>query len=112
MRLSRLVLGAVVAALAATAPAASAAPICTGTEEDLVVCVNPEGVPQPVITGELISRCVYVPTAPDCRQVTVPFVALSDAEARLLSCDGGPCPALLPVCEEPPRGLLGTVCRV
>ncbi len=107
----RLVLSAAVAALAATAPAASAEPLCVGTEEDLVVCVDPEGVPQPGLGDPLVSRCVVLPTEPGCTPVAVPSVVLYDGEGRLLSCNDQSCLGLVPTpCEPLPRGALGTVC--
>jgi hypothetical protein len=88
----RLVPLAVLAALAFTAPGASADPLCVGTAEDAKVCVDPAGTPTVTPSGTLFSRCVFVPGDPDCKTVAVPGVQVDSGPVPLVTCTGPSCP--------------------
>jgi hypothetical protein len=64
MRRAAILLGAGLLLTAASAVPASAAPVCAGTQNTVVLCVDPTA-------GTLYSDCVYV-GPPPCIPVTVP----------------------------------------
>ncbi|HEV2891768.1 MAG TPA: hypothetical protein VGX28_15460 [Frankiaceae bacterium] len=80
------------AAVTLAAPAASAEPICTGTAEDAKVCVDPAGTPGASLEGSLFSRCLFVPTIPECTTVSVPGVRITSGDVPLVTCEGPQCP--------------------
>lgn len=67
MRLKRTLFGTALlvgASMALAAPAQASIPVCAGTQNTIVVCVDPTG-------GILIEDCVYV-GPPPCIPVVVP----------------------------------------